>query len=403
MGIIYLPLMILIIANLWATRQLLRHDGEFDFRKWLMLITIWLVPVLGIVLVRDRLRSPPQRDYAQLALLHERSMAQLAAASVLAGTSDGNFDVAAHLDDSHGIPILDWTALEQWGKSSFEGAELASAIEQGRRSWLLHLCRRFGAEMHLYESNEAFVLSPMDISEVSPMAAYVAKTRLRITRLLEAAARSPANEKCILLILDNEKDYYDYVSVYYPDGGEFAFSGGMFINSGCPHFVVVRAELLSIESVIAHELTHMALSHLHLPRWLDEGIAVNTEIRLTGDKRSGVTPWELHRMHLDYWSPERIQEFWMGSSFFRTDAGNLLSYELARIMVDQLARDWEGFLRFVQAADSRDAGNAGLQQSMQLDLGALAAGLLELPSPHGWGPNPVAWTKLQASAEHQLG
>jgi hypothetical protein len=397
MVIIYLLLMVLIIANLWATRQLIRNKSEFDFRKWLMLITLWLVPVLGIVLVRDRLRPPLQRDYAQLALLHERSMVQLAAASVLAGTSHGDFDVAAHLNELHGIPVLDWGALEKWGKSSFEGAELTSAIEQGRRSWLLHLCQRFGAEMHLYESNEAFVLSPLDLSEVSPMAAYVAKTRSRITRLLEAAAQSPTNEKCILLILDNEKDYYDYVAVYYPDGGEFAFSGGMFINSGCPHFVVVRAELLSIEPVIAHELTHMALSHLHLPRWLDEGIAVNTEIRLTGEKRSGVTPWELHRMHLDYWTQERIQEFWMGSSFFRTDAGNRLSYELARIMVDQLARDWKGFLRFVQTADIRDAGSAGLQQSMQLDLGALAAGLLEMPSPQGWGPNPVAWTTQQVS------
>ncbi len=34
--------------------------------------------------------------------------------------------------------------------------------------------------------------------------------------------------------MDTDEDYYRYVSLYYPDG-EFATSGGMFIDAGCPH------------------------------------------------------------------------------------------------------------------------------------------------------------------------
>ena len=74
-------------------------------------------------------------------------------------------------------------------------------------------------------------------------------------------------------------------------------------------------------------MTHLALAHLSLPKWLDEGIAVNLERRLTGLRDSLYTPKELHEKHLEFWNEQSIQEFWSGTSFQRTDAGNLLSYE----------------------------------------------------------------------------
>jgi hypothetical protein len=202
-------------------------------------------------------------------------------------------------------------------------------------------------------------------------------------------AQLPLNERSILIVLDSEEDYYHYVSIYYPAEGEFAFSGGMYINAGCPHFVVVRTDLSSVEPVIAHELTHSALAHLRLPKWLDEGLAVNTEYRVAGSRRLLHTPHELHRMHLKFWNAERIQEFWSGASFDRTDDGNLLSYELARIIVEQMAKQWDSFAGFVATASREDSGASSAEKSMSIRLGSYATALLEIDPTESWEPGAV--------------
>ena len=83
--------------------------------------------------------------------------------------------------------------------------------------------------------------------------------------------------------------------------------------------------LAVIEPVIAHEMTHAALAHLKLPKWLDEGIAVNTEHRISTVTVHREHAMELIAKHRDFWNPEKMQEFWTGESFLRTDDGNALS------------------------------------------------------------------------------
>jgi hypothetical protein len=248
-----------------------------------------------------------------------------------------------------------------------------------------------GEYAHLYESDDAFILSTLESRVVKSMADYITITRRRICSVLQDMASFPANEKCIVVIFDSEEDYYRYISIYYPELGEFATSGGMFIDNGCAHFVAVYADLSIIEPVIAHEMTHLALSHHKLPKWLDEGIAVNTEQRLTGAKSFIYTPKELHQKHLRFWNAEIIQEFWSGKSFDRTDDGNLLSYELARIIVEQLAKQWGSFSHFVKSARRQDAGAEAARAELAIDIGAFAAALLEVPPTNNWAPKPEAW------------
>lgn len=199
------------------------------------------------------------------------------------------------------------------------------------------------------------------------------------------------HDKSILLIVDDEETYYDYVSSYYPEGGEFAFSGGMFVDAGCPHFLAKRADLAAIEPVIAHEMTHSALSYLKLPRWLDEGLAVNTERKLTGAVAILGSRHELRLRHLAFWGETEIQEFWSGTSFFRTDDGNTLSYELARILVEQMGQNWELFTRFASNAKREDGGAEAARAVYDTDLGAYACILMEREPDPRWTPDPTIW------------
>ena len=140
-------------------------------------------------------------------------------------------------------------------------------------------------------------------------------------------------------------------------------------------------------------MTHACLEHLPLPIWLNEGLAVNTERRLAGSPREQLGAHEkLHDKLRRFWSVVRIQEFWSGSSFHDPES-QALSYELARILAEQLAMDWQPFAQFVLHADRADAGAAAARECLGLDLGVLVTSLLERETPKSWSPDPAKWEK----------
>ena len=165
----------------------------------------------------------------------------------------------------------------------------------------------------------------------------------------------------------------------------------MYINAGCGHFVTVKADLRAVEPVIAHELTHACLSHLPIPAWLNEGLAVNTELRLCPPPQAPSNPWDLHARHLKFWGAAEIQEFWSGKSFLRNDEGNELSYDLAKVLVSQFAANWESFRQFALAADLADGAAAAAQLHLGIDLGAAVCAILEREPDASWAPRPEAW------------
>lgn len=387
----------LLIVNVWVSRRVIATGRRVHLPVRMLLAAIWLFPLGGAFIA---FLSTPWRRVVDKVVAdagqRDRSDQQGPAPQALAHAAGGApFSIIDHLQWGHELPVLDWQALDLWARgddaSPVSEEQRVAALEAGRRAWLLHLGEALGPHMGLLTTDEAFVLSPLTAREERATAEYVHTARVRIERLLGALASFPAGQRSLVLVLDSEGDYYRYVSLYYPDG-EFAASGGMFIDAGCPHFVVVRAHLGAIEPVIAHELTHSALAHLRLPRWLDEGIAVNTERRVAGAQPSLHTAMELHALLREHWSAAKVQRLWSGESFLRADDDTLLSYELARILVEQMSRAWDDFATFVRAAaHATDAGAAAARDALGVDLGACAAGLVEAPSSEGWAPQPERW------------
>ncbi|MDQ0039623.1 hypothetical protein [Variovorax boronicumulans] len=385
---------LLLALNVWMTRRALAID-EVPLRKNLLVTMVWIVPFLGAFVAWTYLPRSP-RDPANIAP-PSGFVTEAAPAEITLGGAPA-FSLLANTGTYDGLPLLDWQALGEWASSQPDPERRREATALGKRAWLLHLKDALGPDFHLYESEQAWVLSSLEHVVAVATAAYVTSTRKRIQKVLAGVAVFEEDDRSILLVMDDDETYYSYVSSYYPEQGEFAFSGGMFINAGCPHFLAKRADLSGIEPVIAHEMTHSALSHLGLPRWLDEGLAVNTERQLAGAGPATHTPQELRRKHLAFWGEAEIQEFWSGESFFRTDDGNLLSYELARILVELLAKDWAPFAQFVSTARSEDGGAEAAGEVFEADLGALACALLEREADPRWSPAPETWFAPRATA-----
>jgi hypothetical protein len=380
---IYFVLLALLAVNIWATRSVWAVPDDWGVPKRMLIAGIWVIPFFGALIAATQIPTLAS-DGTSPATGHP--VEQPDAPSHLTQDGMAPFCVEDHLALVNGLPLLDWRALANWAQSAATPQAQALALEQGRHAWLLHMRNALSSAFHVHATDDAYILSTLAPHMAEATAQYVSKAKRRITRVLANLAQFPPYERSILMVLDTEEDYYHYVSIYYPEEGEFALSGGMFIHAGCPHFVVVRSDLSHVEPVIAHELTHSALAHLGLPKWLDEGLAVNTEHKVAGARARLQTPQQLHAMHQNFWDAQRIQEFWSGASFDRTDDGNLLSYELARIIVEQLARQWDSFARFVAAASYEDAGAAAAQAHLSIRLGAFVAALLDLEPSDSWEP-----------------
>lgn len=365
--------------NVWMTRRV-RDAGPALRHPSLLIAGIWFVPFMGGVAVALHLRDHHAKAPMPLPPPGPSAPAQIDR------PGHAPIELARFTLSAHGWPVFNWRALrEQLDVIDDEHAR-GQALLACQRAWLLHLRDAMGPYATLQETDAAWVVSTLEPRSVAATADFVARTRQRVNRVLLPLAAPHPDVKSILLVFDNEDDYYHYTAAYDASEGESAFSGGMFIDAGCPHFVTRRDDLTRIEPVIAHELTHAALSHLALPLWLDEGIAVNTEHRLTGATRGEHTPHELQQMHLRFWGDEEIQQFWTGASFRRPDDGNKLSYDLARIIVEQLGKDWPTFSAFAADASRDDAGAAAAQQHFGMTLGDIASALLQRDPSPAWEP-----------------
>jgi hypothetical protein len=297
---------------------------------------------------------------------------------------------ALRVDD--GLPTFDWSAISAWLETIEDNEAQAVAWSQAELAWLHHLQFALGPDYRIEQQESAVLLSSLEPNLARATLAFMCKTLARIGRVLDGVAKAPEWGHDILIVFDNQETYYRYVSRYYPEAGEFAASSGMHINHGCSHFVTVKADLRSVEPVIAHEMTHGCLSHLPIPAWLNEGLAVSTEQRLSPPPPAMFTPLQMHQKHMKFWGGDEIQEFWSGKSFLRNDDGNLLSYDLARILVSHFAAaDWTAFASFVTAACIDDAGQAAANEHLGIELGAAVCAVLEREPLSEWSPAPERW------------
>ena len=378
---------VLLALNILATRRLLKLGDGFPMHR-MYIAMVWVVPFAGAFMAWMH-TAPHLRQLQSPSAWVPAASREPAPEEVMAAGVEP-FPLRERLGAANGFVMLDWTAAAAWLRTIADPAARAAARVDLHRAWLEHLRDAIGETFWLHESEEVLILSSLEPAVVGAMGRYVTSTRKRIAGTLGGLVQFPHGVKSVVLVMDDQEAYYHYISMCYPDEGEFALSSGVFINIGCPHFVVRRDDLSAVEPVIAHELTHSALTHLKLPRWVDEGLAVNTEHRIAGAHRGLHTPRQLHAQHLAFWNDESIQQFWSGASFFRTDEGNMLSYDLARIMVAQMGRAWPPFERFAMNAARADAGDASARAHMALDLGAYVSLMFEREPSAAWTPIAAA-------------
>jgi hypothetical protein len=274
-----------------------------------------------------------------------------------------------------------WAGLEPLPN---DDARERAWLEHGHR-WLSETAAVLGGDYRVADVGGFWMVSNRPARQLDRIGRLLQSARRRILTDLDGVASDPLFSQLAVLWLEDETQYYEYVSHYYPDAGEFSFSGGMFLRAGYPHFVFPHyEEFAELEHVMSHELTHALVSHLPIPLWLNEGMAVTMEEAIAGRVHARTIPERLDE-YPDFWTEETIQEFWSGSSFSRPDEGNSLSYALAQLLTVNLAHDFDAFRAFVLSASWEDGGEAAARESLGVSLGDLVSSVL---GEGNWAPHP---------------
>ena len=300
------------------------------------------------------------------------------------------FDLASLADRTEQLPHPRWSRAHRW-LASLPEAIRRDAWIACERAWVSWLRDALGGAYAVHESEHALLLTTQRARQASLTLAFIEDAKQRVSELLEELAQPPDSGKEILLLFHDAEAYYRYISHFYPSEGQFAASSGMHLDDGCSHFAAWEHDLRGLEPVIAHEMAHNLVGHLPIPAWLNEGMAVNAEERLTS---AGSDYWSLRALeqkHRGFWSPETIQWFWSGHAYAQAGETSWLAYDLGRVLVSALSRDWPAFKRFVARAHFDDAGASAARSELEVELGEMVRAYVD-GEPGEWSPRPGAWS-----------
>jgi hypothetical protein len=260
-------------------------------------------------------------------------------------------------------------------------SELNVAWAAACNKWLSTIATEFGNDYRVIESSNFSIMSNESERYVSLFSSFLERTLKRILATLNGIASDEGFGKHAAMIFQNSEQYYEYVGLFYPDGGDFGLSSGMYINDGYGHFVFPSQELEYAESTAVHELTHACLGHLPIPLWLNEGIAVFMEEKLAGN--DFYIDQQVVDQHHEYWTIETIQQFWSGESFHAIDEGQELSYHLAHLLTRNVFYNFYSYADFINSAEFEDSGEEAAQKHLGISLSYLVGTFL---GEGNWAP-----------------
>jgi hypothetical protein len=306
-------------------------------------------------------------------------------------------DISDSFEWVEDLPRPQWDVIEAWVESHVGDSQACEVWTDIARQWLHKLGEPLGPAYEVHESTHCLLLAPFDDDTPELLLRLLESSRHALLSILEGVAEFRTPGKQVAIVLGSGPEYYAYVSAFDAEG-HHGGSIGSQIRQGYPHVVACGRVLFTLQSTLAHEMTHAALAHLTLPLWLEEGLTQMFEQDMVG-RQELLLDGEIARRHKRYWAKHGLQGFWSGAGFSQPGKVQELCYQLSEILLRLLAAEhrprWFGFDRgpqrrlqaFLREADASDCGQAAAVRHLYFDLAELAAKVL---GPGDWSPEAEA-------------
>ncbi|MBL0869603.1 MAG: hypothetical protein IBJ18_03390 [Phycisphaerales bacterium] len=285
-------------------------------------------------------------------------------------------DVAHVLRFHERLPWVDWDLADRWLDRHAGNVDRALARRSVMALSLDELRDALKTDHRRWRSRHIEGVAPLE-GPAGPLVAAAAERACETLQKVLAPVRGnePIPPVAIIAIATLD-EYIDFISARYPDEGEFATSGGMYINEGAgtfPMIVVSAVSPAACADVVAHELTHHALHDRNIPLCIEEGFTQMMEERVNGATRFDLNTEMIHR-HRDHWHGAMLDEFIAGGAFHSPEQDTQeLAYHLSQWIVrKELSTRSEAFFRFVQMCKDRTADEA-CRTALGVDLRTLVA------------------------------
>lgn len=273
-----------------------------------------------------------------------------------------------------GFSRPDWQRIWAAIDGRVAPADVENACQEVASQWVGRLQAELGGEYETTSSPHYILLSELKPEPARELGMFAEHVREQVRRQLGKAAERETYGPGVILLFSEQDDYDQYLS-YFHGEGLHPSSSGCLLGGGYLHLAVWRMADYSIRATVAHELAHSWLAHLPVPLWLDEGYATNVE-RFFPRPRKPLLDSELREEHLAFWTEERVQGFWAGTSFQIPGDSNRLSYSLAEILVKLIARDGPEFIDFIGRAHFDDGGQTAALDCLGTSLGEVVGSFL---------------------------
>jgi hypothetical protein len=307
------------------------------------------------------------------------------------------------LEYVEGFSRVEWDRVAKLVNTTVPTEEIGATWDAVALQWVGVIRDELGGSYRISESDDYILLSEYNDDQVKFLLRVTANAHSIILANLGPHAATGGGARNVILLLSDLDDYDHYIAYFYR-GTHIPPSGGVYINTGYQHIALSDRGPTDAAMTIVHELCHNAVHHLPVPAWLNEGVAVTLERKISReiiiDLRSGILDGELADRHYAFWNEENIQEFWAGTTFHMKDEAQPLSYSLAEVLVHKLSGDHRLFLEFLANAHYGDGGQTAGLDVLGINLGDVAADFL---GPGEWRPVRKAmvdcWKRAEAQAQ----
>ena len=285
-----------------------------------------------------------------------------------------------------GLPRPDWDAIGDWLEDDVDEADLPRAYDEVLTAWLERLGNALPEDYRVESSDHFVLLTAQDPRQSELLLAFAERARAKVEEGLRDMTERTAVGKDVIVVIEQEADFYRYASGYFPEEGEFAAMSGLFVPDAYGHFLLWNHDLEEMESVLAYHLAEAWLDTLPLPEWLARGLAITLESSILERDMEELDPG-MKDAHLTYWGEEEIQAFWSGEAFGDVDGADLLSDSLALVLVTLMSEDPGRFKTFVREAHYEDAGESACETAYGQGLEVFVSGFL---GEGQWAPDEEA-------------
>lgn len=303
-----------------------------------------------------------------------------------------------YFDETDSFPRPNWDNIYKYVDTHLKHEDQNKLWCDIANNWMQKVKSNLPNGYQIHESDNYILVTSESDRYVSLLQGFLESTLKKILSTLNGIASDEGYGKYVVIVFNDSDEYYSYMSYFYPEDGVFGLSSGVYLNNGYGHFVFPHQDVTYAESVTAHEMTHSLLSHLPIPLWLNEGMAVTIEDMITGSAPLRMDN-EIFARHKAFWGEKEIQEFWSGDSFHRPDEGQELSYHLAQFAVKSLSHDYAEFTQFANKANYDDGGESA---AIEIFGGGLGGLITQFFGDGDWAPNPKEWNLKDSNKSSNL-